>query len=95
MGSKCRILTSYGRWYIELPPGVCMANTERKENLKLQRFVTLFCMMLSTEWDFEFNRQGAGGKDCVSGFMRVIASIMTTVYSYFVLSLVFRKINLG
>jgi hypothetical protein len=72
-----------------------MANIERTVNLKLQRFVTLFCMMLSTEWDFEFNTQGAGGKDCVSGFMQVTASIMTAVYSYSVLSLVFGKINLG
>jgi len=51
--------------------------------------------MMSTEWDFEFNTEGAGGKDCVFGFMQAIVSIMTTVNSYFVLSLVFRKINLG
>ena len=60
--------------------------------------ITGFCnmiFMMSTEWDFEFNTEGAGGKDCVFGFMQAIISIMTTVNSYFVLSLVFRKINLG
>jgi len=39
VGSKCRFLTSYGMWYIELPPGVYMVNIERTMNLKLQRFV--------------------------------------------------------
>ena len=52
-------------------------------------------MMSSTEWDFEFNTKGAGEKDYVSCFIQFIASIMTAIYSYFVLSLVFRKINLG
>ena len=32
-----------------------MANIEGTVNLKLQRFVTWFFMMFSTEWDFEFN----------------------------------------